>query len=231
MIDIDPADVEKAMRADAVEFSPVTRPDTPEPKLDALGRSNEKKRGRAPLPRDEQGRAIHPDGTVAKRRTPKTAQVIPEDDKRLTDEFVGKALSGAFALVSVPLGPHWKLFTPEQRELAEAIGPLARLYGSEEMAKWISVLMIAPVVVNIVMPRLAVQHMIAAGEVEKRKSRGTILRLKAFMEAESVLDIATQVAESKEYLQSVVRESVVAVAGAKVEEIKGSGVFTNNAES
>ncbi len=210
---------------EAIAASPVSRPDVPE--------VTAKPKGRPKLPRDANGNIIRADGTVSTpqaRRAPKTDSVVKSkpETAALTDESIGKAIGGAFSLVSIALGPHWKLFTPEEKEWGEAIGPLARIYGTEKLAQFITALMLAPLAVNTVMPRLAVEQAFRKGEFEKHELRGAILKFKAFMAAENELNIEQQVTESKAYLKEMVAKATVVAATAKVEEMKQEAVYAGN---
>ncbi len=197
----------------AVAAGPIQRPDTqPDPaaKVDSLGRSMANKRGRKP------GVSYLPGATPAAK-----TKVTPMD-AQLSDENVGKAIAGIFALASLPLGSHWKLFAPEQKELGECFGPFARMVGPEAFGQWLTGLTIMPVAINIVAPRLAIQRMIYKKDIPIEAARPTLLMIKAGMEAEKVIDIERQVTDSKDYLKATVAAGAEAAAQARIQEIKAN---------
>lgn len=198
----------------------VARPDTPAPRVDSLGRSMEKKRGRKPGPQGP--RNVN---TAAALKT-ELGRRLPKDAASLTDEMVGVAISGALAAIGLVAGPHWRALPSETRDLGEAFGPLARVYGSEELAKWITVLLVIPTVVTIVAPRIAIQSMIAKKEMPKEEGRSALLRIKAMMAAEEDLNIDHQAQEAKAYVQEQVNVGLRVAAQVKAQQITDEGVVT-----
>lgn len=227
---------DESIKANAIDDAPIARPDVAEPpakKVDSLGRPMDKPRGRKPLPRNEAGQIIHPDGTLgaAKKTTPgaKAVKAVAAMAE-LSDENVGKAFSGVFALASLPLGNHWRLFGEEEKELGEVYGPLFRMLGPEEAAKVMKVfafLAVAPATVTVIMPRLVVQKMIIDGAVDKKLSRPTLLEIKSFMAAEKELNIEAQVQESAAILRGTVRNAAEIAAKAKAAEVASTVGGTN----
>lgn len=220
MSQLDMSDADAMQRAvdAAAASSPVQKPETavdPALHLDSLGRSMVKKRGR-------------PKGSVNAPKEAKPVKGTPEAEM-LTDANVGKAIAGIFAIISLPLGGHWRLFKPEERELGECFGPFARIVGPEAFGHWLTGLTIMPVAINIIAPRLAVQQMIIKKVLPKADARPAILQMKAMMAAEGVIDIERQIAESKEYLQTMVAAAADSVVDNRINEIKGKVVQPNGA--
>ncbi len=199
-------DAETAARLDnpAPPTVDVGRPDIPPPKRDSMGRSMAKRRGKAPLPRDEAGNIIRDSTsqlkTELKHRLPK--------DLALSDANVGKALAGAFAAIGLFRGGHWRLFAQEEAQLGECFGPLARIYGPEELGKWVTVLMTVPVVTGILMPRIAVERMVIGGTVDKAAARSMLLQVSAFTEAEKSFNMEREVKEAQAYLKAQAQAAV-----------------------
>lgn len=195
----------------------VARPDIPPPRVDSLGRSMAKKRGRPP-------------GSVNKANASATTeQLKAEIAKRLptnailSDENVGKALAGAFAAIGLFRGGHWRLFAHEEKELGEAFGPLARLHGPEELTKWVTALMMIPVVSGILMPRVAVERMIMQGDIKKEEARSTLLQIHAFTEAEKQFSVQKAAADAKQaadYLRAQATVGATVAEQFKTEEEK-----------
>lgn len=203
----------------------IPRPDIPPPPVDSLGRSMAKKRGRKP-------------GTQGANPPDAAKQLQKEINKRLpsgaamSDENVGKALAGAFAAIALFRGGHWRLFAQEERELGSCFGPLARLHGPEELAKWVTILMTIPVATAVLMPRIGVERMIMKGEIEKGEGRVTILRIRALMQAESMLDAEQQKKEAAklekeaaDYLQAQQEVGRSVANDLNGEKVKSEGVL------
>lgn len=127
---------------------------------------------------------------------------LPEEKELLSDANVGQAIAGAFAAIGMFRGGHWRLFAQEEAELGKAFGPLARLYGPEELGKWITALMLVPVVTGVIMPRIAVEREIMAGRTPKEGGRMQLLEIKSFVEAEKTIDVAQHVKESQAFAQA-----------------------------
>ena len=197
----------------AVQSADFDPPDSPVPRPD-IQSDAPKKRGRKPLPRDAAGNIIHPDGTVGSKPRTAVARVAAPV---ITDDEAGKAIQGAFMLASVPLGPHWRLFPQEQTELGKCFGPLFRRYP-DKVGDYLTALMIAPTAVAVVMPRLVVSKMRAAGDIEKGQERITVLRIVSMLEAEKHLNIAREVRESEDFLRATVAGAAVANAEASKKE-------------
>lgn len=230
----------------------VSRPDIAPPE--------KKRRGRKPFARDAAGNIIRTseeqakvEASAAKRlstlgKTPRKpvekqthaqmqAQVVKEEIKArlpqnmlMTDANVGKALAGAFAAIGLFRGPHWRLFSQEESELGECFGPLARLYGPEQLAIWVTVLMTVPVVTAILMPRIGVERMIMQGDIKRQEARVTLLQIRALSEAEKTMNIEQQVRESEAYLRAQVGVGMAVGVDMKQAEIKQEGVL-NGAQS
>lgn len=195
---------------EAIPDSPVPRPD--------IQPGTPKKRGRKAYPRDAAGNIIRPDGTIgSKARTP--SAIAKQMNESISDADAGKAIQGAFMLASVPLGPHWRLFPQEESEMGRCFGPIFRRYP-EQVGDIITAMMIAPTAVAIVMPRLVVQKMKAAGQIEKGDERPTLLRIVAMLEAEKHLDVAREVRDSADYLKSTISGAVQASGEAAKAEVK-----------
>lgn len=168
-----------------------------------------KKRGRRAYPRDADGRIIRPDGSVGPR-TGAARKSTAKEEETWTDEESGKVIQGAFmAAGMVPaMGRHWKLFPHEQREMGECFGPIFRRYP-EYVPQFVKLLIVAPTVVGIVGPRLAIQQMVWKKEIEADQSRAILLKMLSFMEAEKHLDLKKQMEESAEWLKSQVDQTAI----------------------
>jgi hypothetical protein len=154
---------------------------------------------------------------------------LPTAIAEMTDEHVGEAISGAFSAIGLLAGPHWRLFPQEKAQLGETFGPLARLYGPEELAKWITILMCIPVVATVTAPRIAIQTMIARKEMKKEEGRSALLQIKGMMAAESHLEFEHQAIESAEYLKSQIRAGMETAADLRVQQIHTEGVVNGKA--
>lgn len=208
--------------APPVESGVPPRPDIPAPPTDSMGRSMANKRGRKPGPQGPRNADV---GQTLKSELTKR---LPTDGALMTDENVGKALSGAFSVIGIVGGPHWRLMKKEQDELGELYGPLARMFGPEELAKWIMALMVLPGTTAIIMPRLAIQSMIQKGEIEKEHARVSLIQCKGMMAAEANLDIEAQVLEQaavgNQYLRAQVSAAQTATAEMKAQQVIKEGV-------
>lgn len=175
----------------AIPVEPVV--ELPRPDIAA---PEKKRRGRKPMPRDAQGNIIRdPAEQAAVKLKQELGKRLPGGEV-MTDANVGKAISGALAAIGIFRGPHWRAFPQEERELGETFGPLARMYGPTELAKWITLLMAVPVVTSIVMPRVAVEQQIMTGGLPKEKGRVMLLQLKALMESEKTLNVEAGVRDA-----------------------------------
>jgi len=154
---------------------------------------------------------------------------LPTDIKQMSDETVGVAISGAFAALGIFAGPHWRLFPQETRQYGETFGPLARLYGSEELAKWITILMCIPIIAQTVAPRVAIQQMVYKGECKKEEARSLLLNIKGMMAAEETLDADHQAKEGEAFLRAQVNAGMNAGADMKVQQIQTEGVVNGSA--
>lgn len=208
----------------------VARPDIAAPRLDSLGRSMANKRGRKPANAGAStvnaGQTLSHGGMAesGKRLAKELKSRLPTDIKSVSDEMVGEAIAGAFAAIGLVAGPHWRLFTEEKVGLGEAFGPLARLYGPDELAKYITVLMTVPIVATVMAPRVAIQGMIARKEVPKGEGRSLLLQIKGMMAAEETLNIEQQAIESAAMLKATVNAGMQANADMKVADLKRDGM-------
>lgn len=195
------------------------RPDIPEVRYDSIGRPMDpnKPRGRKPGSQNKAAQAnASPtlSGELKKR--------LPEGSI-LSDENVGKAIAGAFGAIGIFGGPHWRLMKLEQDEYGTVFGPLARMYGPDELAKWITILMALPVVTSTVMPRLAIQNMIHKKELDKERGRVALIQIKAMMAAEEGFNIEAQIQEEaankKDFFVKHVNAAHEATAQVKAEQV------------
>lgn len=200
----------------------VARPDIPAPKVDALGRSMANKRGRKPGPQAPKDTSKQVQTEVSKRLPPGTI---------LSDENVGRAISGAFSAIGLFRGGHWRLFQPEEKKYGECFGPLARLYGPEELGKWITALLVVPVVAETLGPRLAVERMILNGDIKKEQGRLTLLQIAAMTEAEKHLNVEQQAKEGIEYLKAQASVGVQVAHEMKKAEIESEQLIVNGVET
>lgn len=179
-----------------------------EPTPQAVEATEPKKRGRKPLPRDANGNIIRDSVATASGAPTRHAKPVVQS---VTDEEAGKAIQGAFMLASVGLGSHFRLFPQEQADMGQCFGPLFRKYP-DKIGDTLSLLMIAPTVVGVMMPRIMVSKMIAAGEVKREEARSTVLTMVSFMEAEKQLNVAETVKEANDYFKAKVSGAVQHVA-------------------
>lgn len=198
----------------------VARPDIAPPKVDSLGRSMVNKRGRKPGPQGPRGEKLNTQSALAGE----LGKRLPTDSKMLSDAMVGEAISGAFSAIGIFGGPHWRLFPQESAKFGEVFGPLARLYGAEELAKWITILMCLPVCTEVLGPRIAISSMIAKKELPKEEGRKFLLHIKGMMAAEKDLDIDMQAKESAAYLRAQVATGMSVAADMSVEQMTKEGV-------
>lgn len=212
-----------------IEAAPVAAPEgVPLTATGTVESNGPKKRGRKPYPRDANGNIIRPDGSVSKPSG--AVRHVPAkqtEDSIATDENIGEAIGAAFALVSIPLGPHWRLFLQEKHKAGQVLGPLVRLYGEDAvLKKVIPIIMTIPVATDLIMPRIAVQRMIMSVEGKEREdmkaqARAMLLRVKAYAAAEGMLDIDDQTKEALEYEKQVVQQGIDM---AKEQRKKGTGI-------
>jgi len=196
------------MNEDTAEVESIEKPAIePTEKAQAIA-DGPKKRGRKPLPRDANGNIVRDSNVPASASPVRHAKPVVQ---AVTDEEAGKAIQGAFMLASVGLGPHFRLFPQEQQDMGACFGPLFRKYP-DKIGDTLSLLMIAPTVVGVMMPRIMVSKLKAEGKIEKGEERSTVLTMISFMEAEKQLNMAEAVKESTEYLKAKVAGSVQAVA-------------------
>ena len=158
-----------------------------------------KKRGRKPLPRDANGNIIR-DGSAPATATVRHAK---PQSPAITNEESGRAIQGAFMLASVGLGPHWRLFPQEQKDMGDCFGPLFRKYP-DKIGDVLGMLMIAPTVVGVMMPRIMINKMRFDGDIEKGNERAALLNIVSYMEAEKHLNIEQQVKEANDFLRAKV---------------------------
>lgn len=187
-------------------------------RVDSLGRSMDKPRGRKPgVPQPR--KSADPD--LQAKLQAELSKRLPAGEA-LSDANVGKAIAGAFGAIGIFAGPHWRLMMQEETQWGMAFGPLARLYGPEDLAKWIMVLMVLPVVTSTIGPRIAIQQMIYKGELEKNEGRKALLQIKAMMAAEEGLNIEQQIEEQKAagvaFMRAQVKAAHEATAELKAQE-------------
>lgn len=211
--------------------------DNPKPPMVEVARPDiaapeRKKRGR---PRPPEGYKYEQPGWKGYRRpkgTVNTQQALaselksrlPANVKDLTDDNVGQAIAGAFGAIGLFGGPHWRLFPDETKRYGEVFGPMARLYGPENLAKWITILMCLPLLTETLGPRIAISTLIAKKEIKKEEGRSYLLNIRAMMAAEQDLDITTQAKEGAAYLRAQVDVGLNAAAAAKVEQLSNEGI-------
>lgn len=194
----------------------VARPDIQPPE--------KKKRGRKPLPRDANGNIIRDPAEQRAAIEKEVKKRLPTTLEMMSDENVGKAIAGAFAAIGLFRGPHWRLFPQEASELGEIFGPLARLMGGEEFAKWIAAFTALPVVIGVLAPRIAVERAVIADPEKKPAGRIMLLQIKGMMEAEKTLNLEQQVKEAKAFQTAVVNSGVEAAVEMRAKEEKAEGV-------
>lgn len=195
-------------------------------RVDSLGRSLDKPRGRRPGP---QGPRAAPKEELQAKLTAELSKRMPEG-QILSDENVGKAIAGAFGAIGIFGGPHWRLMLQEETKWGMAFGPLARIYGPEDLAKWIMVLMVLPVITETLGPRIAIQQMVYRGELPKNEARKALLQIKAMMAAEEGLNIEQQIAEQQESATAYMRAQVKAAHDATAElKAQETAAATNGA--
>ncbi len=195
----------------------VPRPDiAPPPKA---------KRGRKPLPRDDSGNIVRdPELAKAAKLSGELKRRLPGQPELLTDEKVGKAIAGAFGVLGLFRGPHWRLFPQEEAEYGAIFGPLARLYGPEELGRVITLLTCLPVIATTLGPRIAIERGIMTGKLEKKDGRIHLLALRGMMEAEKQLDLAKQVKEAAAFQRVIVQNGIEMQVDNSAKEEKADGV-------
>ncbi len=184
----------------------VARPDIAKPPTDSLGRSMANKRGRKPGP---QGPRNASSGNAGNANVSPMARELgkrlPADISAMSDEKIGEAIAGAYAAIGLAAGPHWRLFAQEKARMGEVFGPIARVFGTEELAKYLLVAVAFPTVAEITAPRMAIQSMIRKGDIDKEEGRSVLLRIKGMQAAEAKLSFDQDTAEGEAFLNAEIK--------------------------
>lgn len=192
---------------------PVARPEIEAPVVE------KGKRGRKPYPRDAAGNIIRPNGVAA----PANKSAIKQAPQGMTDEMVGQAIGGVFMLAGLPLGPQMRLFHWEQVALGEAFGPLAREMP-EEFMKWLKFLVVLPVGMGVIAPRIAVTNAVFKKQIKREDARKAMLATLAMSEAEKGLSLE-MLAKEKEAELRYIAEATMKI------QAQQHGQNQNNGES
>ncbi len=213
-------------------------PHVPDVPRDSLGRSLVNPRGRPKGSAQRGGRkpAAAAAGTSTDALREELRKRLPDADPALlSDEKVGKAIAGAFAAIGIFGGNHWRLLKSEEAEYAAAFGPLARLYGPENLAQWISVLMILPLLTSTIIPRLAINSMVKKDEIKPENARVSLLQIKTMMYAENSLNLEADALEGaeegKRYLRQKAKMAIDAAAELKSRQMQTEGIINGQPET